>query len=106
MTRFLEWCQQLVVGKQSQLSSWHPVLGWVVGGAGGPGGSGHGGAAKARGQLGRLWGAALLKRLLAEPLQHCMETLPQPPVQQQTATTSTNAAVNFVRRAIEARTNR
>lgn len=63
-----------------------------------------------RTQLSLLWGAPLLKKLLAAPLKEMLETgvsgeegagpsQPSTPVQ-------TNNPASFIRRAIEARTNR
>lgn len=91
----MESCQQLVINKQSHLSSWHPVLGWISQGGGI-------GAGQARKQLAKLWGGPLLRRLLANPLIRMLDSSPAnaPPVA--TGSTSTN----FIRRAIEARTNR
>lgn len=96
VTRFLESCQQLVINKQSHLSSWHPVLGWISQGGGI-------GAAQARKQLAKLWSGHLLRRLLANPLIRMLDSSPAP---SNPNTSSTGSSTNFIRRAIEARTNR
>ncbi|KOB78285.1 Ubiquitin-protein ligase E3B [Operophtera brumata] len=84
---------QYVVCKKGNLSNWHPILGWF----------------SQSFDLSLLWGAPLLKKLLAQPIKEMVDggvteegagpSQPSTPVQ------SSNPAA-FIRRAIEARTNR
>lgn len=107
VTRFLDSCQQYVVCKKSNLSHWHPVLGWFSQGIDSylPPTMGN-----LRIQLSLLWGAPLLKKLVAAPLKEMMEAGVSGeegagPSQPSTPVQSNNPAA-FIRRAIEARTNR
>nr|XP_032513418.1 ubiquitin-protein ligase E3B [Danaus plexippus plexippus] len=104
VSRFLDSCQQYVVCKKSNLSKWHPILGWfsqsfdmylplAMG--------------NLRTQLSLLWGVPMLKKLLGVPLKEMLEagvsdeagpSNPSTPLQSNPA--------SFIRRAIEARTNR
>ncbi|KAL4711976.1 hypothetical protein ACJJTC_011283 [Scirpophaga incertulas] len=107
VTRFLDSCQQYVVCKKGNLSNWHPVLGWFSQSFDAylpPA------MANLRTQLSLLWGAPLLKKLLAMPLKEMLDagvtgedgagpSQPSTPVQ------SNNPAA-IIRRAIEARTSR
>ncbi|CAH2073384.1 unnamed protein product, partial [Iphiclides podalirius] len=107
VTRFLDSCQQYVVCKKGNLSNWHPVLGWFSQGLDAylPPTMGN-----LRNQLSLLWGAPLLKKIMATPLKEMVEagvsgeegagpSQPSTPVQ-------SNNPASFIRRAIEARTNR
>ncbi|CAB3228723.1 unnamed protein product [Arctia plantaginis] len=107
VTRFLDSCQQYVVCKKGNLSNWHPILGWfsqsfdvylppAMG--------------NLRNQLSLLWGAPMLKKLLAMPLKEMIDagvtgeegagpSQPSTPVQ-------SNNPASIIRRAIEARTSR
>ncbi|XP_026330023.1 ubiquitin-protein ligase E3B [Hyposmocoma kahamanoa] len=107
VTRFLDSCQQYVVCKKSNLSHWHPVLGWFSQGIDTylPPTMGN-----LRIQLSLLWGAPLLKKLVAAPLKEMLEAGVSGeegagPSQPSTPVQSNNPAA-FIRRAIEARTNR
>ncbi|CAH2073385.1 unnamed protein product, partial [Iphiclides podalirius] len=106
VTRFLDSCQQYVVCKKGNLSNWHPVLGWFSQGLDAylPPTMGN-----LRNQLSLLWGAPLLKKIMATPLKEMVEagvsgeegagpSQPSTPVQ-------SNNPASFIRRAIEARTN-
>ncbi|XP_045532186.1 ubiquitin-protein ligase E3B [Pieris brassicae] len=104
-TRFLDSCQQYVVCKKGNLSNWHPVLGWFSQSFDAylPPTMGN-----LRMQLSLLWGAPLLKKLLAVPLKEMIDggvgEEGAGPSQQSSPLQSNPAA--FIRRAIEARTNR
>ncbi|XP_041977850.1 ubiquitin-protein ligase E3B [Aricia agestis] len=106
VTRFLDSCQQYVVCKQGNLSNWHPILGWFSQGFDVylPPTMGN-----LRTQLSLLWGAPLLKKLLANPLKEMLDagvsSEEAGPSQPSTPVQSNNPAA-FIRRAIEARTNR
>ncbi|KAF9412715.1 hypothetical protein HW555_008859 [Spodoptera exigua] len=107
VTRFLDSCQQYVVCKKGNLSNWHPILGWFSQGLDNflPPAMGN-----LRNQLSLLWGAPLLKKLLATPLKDMMDAgvtgeEGAGPSQPSTPIQSNNPAA-IIRRAIEARTNR
>lgn len=107
VTRFLDSCQQYVVCKKGNLSNWHPVLGWFSQGL-----DAYLPCAMTnlRAQLSLLWGAPLLKKLLAAPLKEMLEAgitgeEGAGPSQPSTPVQSHNPAA-IIRRAIEARTNR
>lgn len=107
VTRFLDSCQQYVVCKKGNLSNWHPILGWFsqsfdiyLPPA----------MANLRTQLSLLWGAPMLKKLLAIPLKEMIDAGVSGeegagPSQPSTPVQSNNPAA-IIRRAIEARTNR
>nr|XP_026489897.1 ubiquitin-protein ligase E3B [Vanessa tameamea] len=107
VTRFLDSCQQYVVCKKGNLSNWHPVLGWFSQSFDAylPPAMGN-----LRSQLSLLWGTPMLKKLLGVPLKEMLDagitgeegagpSQPSTPVQ-------TSNPASFIRRAIEARTNR
>ncbi|XP_045491570.1 ubiquitin-protein ligase E3B [Colias croceus] len=106
-TRFLDSCQQYVVCKKGNLSNWHPVLGWFSQGFDAylPPTMGN-----LRTQLSLLWGAPLLKKLLAIPLKEMLEggisAEEGAGPSQQSSPVQLNNPAAFIRRAIEARTNR
>lgn len=108
-TRFLDACQQYVVCKKGNLSNWHPVLGWFSQGLDAhlPPAMGN-----LRVQLSLLWGGALLKKLLAVPLREMLdagvssEESSQAGPSQPSTPVQINNPASFIRRAIEARTNR
>ncbi|XP_050345337.1 ubiquitin-protein ligase E3B [Nymphalis io] len=107
VTRFLDSCQQYVVCKKGNLSNWHPVLGWFSQSFDAylPPAMGN-----LRSQLSLLWGTPMLKKMLGVPLKEMLDagitgeegagpSQPSTPVQ-------TSNPASFIRRAIEARTNR
>ncbi|XP_045445888.1 ubiquitin-protein ligase E3B [Melitaea cinxia] len=107
VTRFLDSCQQYVVCKKGNLSNWHPVLGWFSQSFDAylPPAMGN-----LRTQLSLLWGAPMLKKLLGSPLKEMLDAGVSGeegagPSQPSTPVQSSNPA-SFIRRAIEARTNR
>lgn len=107
VTRFLDSCQQYVVLKKSNLSNWHPILGWFSQGFDAylPPAMGN-----LRNQLALLWGGPLLKKLMATPLKEMVEAGVSSeegagPSQPSTPIQSINPAA-LIRRAIEARTSR
>ncbi|KAJ0180720.1 hypothetical protein K1T71_004124 [Dendrolimus kikuchii] len=107
VTRFLDSCQQYVECKRGNLSNWHPVLGWFSQAFDAylPPSMGN-----LRNQLSLLWGAPLLKKLVAMPLKEMIEAGVSGeegagPSQPSTPIQSNNPAA-IIRRAIEARTNR
>ncbi|PZC84657.1 hypothetical protein B5X24_HaOG204205 [Helicoverpa armigera] len=107
VTRFLDSCQQYVVCKKGNLSNWHPILGWFSQSFDTylPPAMGN-----LRTQLSLLWGAPLLKKLLATPLKEMIDAgvtgeEGAGPSQPSTPVQSNNPAA-IIRRAIEARTNR
>lgn len=106
-TRFLDSCQQYVVCKKGNLSNWHPILGWFSQSLDAylP----HA-MTNLRNQLSLLWGTQLLNKILAVPLKEMLDagiTAEEGagPSQPSTPVQSNNPAA-FIRRAIEARTNR
>ncbi|KZC11880.1 Ubiquitin-protein ligase E3B [Dufourea novaeangliae] len=100
VTKMLEACQQYVVAKQSNLTHWHPILGWL--------------AQKVdttlqepipyvKTQLASLWTGRIVTQLIGQPLTELIEKEIPPSVEQQ----STSVGTNIFRRAfLEARTNR
>ncbi|XP_049867026.1 ubiquitin-protein ligase E3B [Pectinophora gossypiella] len=107
VTRFLDSCQQYVVCKKGNLSNWHPILGWFSQSFDAylPPAMGN-----LRNQLSLLWGAPMLKKLLATPLKEMIDAgvtgeEGAGPSQPSTPVQSNNPAA-IIRRAIEARTNR
>ncbi|XP_013180712.1 PREDICTED: ubiquitin-protein ligase E3B isoform X1 [Papilio xuthus] len=106
VTRFLDSCQQYVVLKKSNLSNWHPVLGWFSQSFDAylPPAMGN-----LRNQLALLWGGPLLKKIMATPLKEMVEAGVSSeegagPSQPSTPIQSMNPAA-LIRRAIEARTS-
>ncbi|KAJ8725864.1 hypothetical protein PYW08_004047 [Mythimna loreyi] len=107
VTRFLDSCQQYVVCKKGNLSNWHPILGWFSQSFDSylPPAMGN-----LRNQLSLLWGAPMLKKVLASPLKEMIDAgvtgeEGAGPSQPSTPVQSHNPAT-IIRRAIEARTNR
>ncbi|XP_053625281.1 ubiquitin-protein ligase E3B [Plodia interpunctella] len=107
VTRFLDSCQQYVVCKKGNLSNWHPILGWFSQSFDAylPPAMGN-----LRKQLNLLWGAPMLKKMLAQPLKEMLDAgvtgeEGAGPSQPSTPVQSNNPAA-IIRRAIEARTNR
>lgn len=108
INRFLDSCKQYVVCKKSNLSNWHPILGWFSQSFDAylPPTMGN-----LRNQLSLLWGTTFLKKLLALPLKEMLdagvstEESQAGPSQPSTPVQSNNPAA-FIRRAIEARTSR
>lgn len=103
----MDSCQQYVVCKKGNLSNWHPVLGWFSQSFDAylPPAMGN-----LRTQLSLLWGAPMLKKLLGSPLKEMLDAGVSGeegagPSQPSTPVQSSNPA-SFIRRAIEARTNR
>ncbi len=104
LTRLLESCGQYVTAKQSNLSHWHPVLGWFsvsldtfL----------QNSMDRVKFQLSRLWSPGCL-RLLTGPLTELVEKLPQaaapPPVaapQDLSPPEETNAAKQLFKKAME-----
>ncbi|PBC33652.1 Ubiquitin-protein ligase E3B [Apis cerana cerana] len=100
VTKMLEACQQYVVAKQSNLTHWHPILGWL--------------AQKVdtslqepipyvKSQLACLWTGRIVTQLIGQPLTELIEKEIPPSIEQQ----STSVGTNIFRRAfLEARTNR
>ncbi|XP_076654428.1 ubiquitin-protein ligase E3B isoform X2 [Halictus rubicundus] len=100
VTKMLEACQQYVVAKRSNLTHWHPILGWLT--------------QKidktlqepipyVKLQLQYLWTGRLVTQLIGQPLTELIEKEIPPSVEQQ----STSVGTNIFRRAfLEARTNR
>ncbi|XP_028179306.1 ubiquitin-protein ligase E3B-like [Ostrinia furnacalis] len=106
VTRFLDSCQQYVVCKKGNLSNWHPVLGWFSQSFDAylPQAMGN-----LRTQLSLLWGAPMLKKILAQPLKEMLDAgvtgeEGAGPSQPSTPVQSNNPAA-IIRRAIEARTS-
>nr|XP_033322085.1 ubiquitin-protein ligase E3B isoform X3 [Megalopta genalis] len=100
VTKMLEACQQYVVAKRSNLTHWHPILGWLT--------------QKidktlqepipyVKLQLQYLWTGRIVTQLIGQPLTELIEKEIPPSVEQQ----STSVGTNIFRRAfLEARTNR
>ncbi|XP_054008078.1 ubiquitin-protein ligase E3B isoform X2 [Hylaeus anthracinus] len=100
VTKMLEACQQYVVAKQSNLTHWHPILGWL--------------ALKVDStlqepipyvkiQLACLWTGRIVTQLIGQPLTELIEKEIAPSLEQQ----GTSVGTNIFRRAfLEARTNR
>ncbi|XP_076627960.1 ubiquitin-protein ligase E3B isoform X2 [Colletes latitarsis] len=100
VTKMLEACQQYVVAKQSNLTHWHPILGWL--------------ALKVdttlqepipyvKTQLACLWTGRIVAQLIGQPLTELIEKEIPPSLEQQ----GTSVGTNIFRRAfLEARTNR
>ncbi|RZF42672.1 hypothetical protein LSTR_LSTR001467 [Laodelphax striatellus] len=102
LTGLLSSCQNYVAVKQSNMTHWHPVLGWFSQ-------SMDGGLQDAvpfvKVQLHLLWSqpvvSALLGRALADALASAPEPPPPPPPH-----AAKESSINIIRRALEARTNR
>lgn len=100
VTKILEACQQYVVAKDSNLTHWHPVLGWFA----------HTvdnciqeTIPFVKSQLAFLWTGRIVSQLIGQQLTELVEQEVSQPIQQQ----STSAGANIFRRAfLEARTNR
>ncbi|KAG7198940.1 hypothetical protein KM043_015752 [Ampulex compressa] len=100
VTKMLEACQQYVVTKQSNLTHWHPVLGWF---AQSVDTSLQEAIPYVKLQLSYLWTGRIVTQLIGKPLTELVEREVSSPVEQQ----STSMGSNIFRRAfLEARTNR
>ncbi|KAK9513092.1 hypothetical protein O3M35_001362 [Rhynocoris fuscipes] len=98
VTNLLTSCGSYVVSKQSNLTHWHPILGWfsqrMDTGM-------HECVGYVKSQLYLLWSAPLVTTLLSNLLD---EATPSP--QQQLQYSQQNSATNFIRRALDSRINR
>ncbi|KAM0725175.1 Ubiquitin-protein ligase E3B [Formica fusca] len=101
VTRMLEACQQYVVAKRSNLTHWHPVLGWF---AQTIDTSLQDATPSVKLQLACLWTGRIVTHLIEQPLTEFVEKEVPPPVEQQS--TSSLGANIFRRAFLEARTNR
>uniref|UniRef100_A0A1B6DG25 Ubiquitin-protein ligase E3B n=1 Tax=Clastoptera arizonana TaxID=38151 RepID=A0A1B6DG25_9HEMI len=98
ITRLLESCQHYVVLKQSNLSHWHPVLGWFAQ----PMDAGLQDAiSNVKDQLYLLWSQPVVTSLLGSALTTALEQFPNIPLEPTPQPSS-----NILIRALEARTNR
>lgn len=100
VTRMLEACQQYVVAKKSNLTSWHPILGWF---AQKIDPSLPGVIPFVKLQLSELWTGKIVTQLIGQPLMELVENESPPQLEQQSISVGTNI---FVRAFLEARTNR
>ncbi|XP_012263808.1 ubiquitin-protein ligase E3B isoform X2 [Athalia rosae] len=100
VTRMLEACQQYVVAKKSNLTHWHPVLGWF---AQSVDTTLQDAIPYVKLQLSCLWTGKIVSQLIGSPLSELVEKEPQFQSDHQ----STSIGTNIFRRAfLEARTNR
>ncbi|EFN88458.1 Ubiquitin-protein ligase E3B [Harpegnathos saltator] len=100
VTKMLEACQQYVVAKQSNLTHWHPVLGWFAQTIDTPLQEA---IPSVKLQLACLWTGRIVSQLIEQPLTELVEKEVPPTVEQQ----SSSVGANIFRRAfLEARTNR
>ncbi|XP_066590975.1 ubiquitin-protein ligase E3B [Prorops nasuta] len=100
VTKILEACQQYVVAKQSNLTHWHPALGWF---AQSVDSSLQETMEFVKSQLTYLWTGKIVTQLIDQPLTELVEKDSPTLTEQQ----STSVGANIFRRAfLEARTNR
>ena len=100
VTKMLEACQQYVVAKQSNLTHWHPILGWLAQKVDTPLQES---IPYVKSQLACLWTERIVTQLIGQPLTELIEKEIPSPIEQQ----STSVGTNIFRRAfLEARTNR
>ncbi|KAK4876027.1 hypothetical protein RN001_012449 [Aquatica leii] len=99
VTNLLESCQHYVVSKQSNLTHWHPILGWF---AQPLDPALHSAIPHVKIQLHLLWNAQVISILIGKTLSDLVKDVEPPAV----ATTSHNRTHNFFKRAIESRVNR
>ncbi|KAF5298208.1 hypothetical protein FQA39_LY02632 [Lamprigera yunnana] len=99
VTNLLESCQHYVVSKQSNLTHWHPILGWF---AQPMDPALHAAIPHVKTQLHLLWNAQVISILIGKSLSDLIKDM-EPA---QAASSSQNRAHNFFKRAIEARVNR
>uniref|UniRef100_A0A1Y1M0Y6 HECT-type E3 ubiquitin transferase n=2 Tax=Photinus pyralis TaxID=7054 RepID=A0A1Y1M0Y6_PHOPY len=100
ITGLLESCQHYVVTKQSNLTHWHPVLGWF---AQSMDPELHAAMPHVKTQLHLLWNTQIVSILIGKSLAELVKDVESP----QAATSSQNRTnPNFFKRAIEARVNR
>ncbi|XP_043677000.1 ubiquitin-protein ligase E3B isoform X3 [Vespula pensylvanica] len=100
VTKMLEACQQYVVAKQSNITHWHPILGWFAQSVDTP-------LQEAipyvTSQLACLWTGRIVLQLIGQPLTELVGKESPPQLEQQSTSISTNI---FRRAFLEARTNR
>jgi len=91
LTQLLESCMHYVSQKQSNLSHWHPVLGWF---AQSTDASTHDAIPHVKHQLQLLWSGPMVRCLLGAPLAHMAQQMPhedEPP-----NTTSSNIIRRYI----------
>ncbi|GLV32551.1 uncharacterized protein CBL_00739 [Carabus blaptoides fortunei] len=105
VTRLLESCQHYVVSKQSNLTHWHPVLGWF---AQPMDPNLHSAMVHVKLQLHLLWHAQIVATLLGNTLSELVEGVESPSVADSPAHQGTFAplATSIFRRALESRVNK
>jgi hypothetical protein len=101
VTRLLESCQHYVVTKQSNLTHWHPVLGWF---AQSLDSSLHEAMPYIKSQLYILWSTPIVSVLLDQTLAELVENIPDNYID--TPSSSSSASSNLLRRALDHRVNR
>ncbi|XP_022906806.2 ubiquitin-protein ligase E3B [Onthophagus taurus] len=102
ITGLLESCQNYVVSKQSNLTHWHPVLGWF---AQPMDPSLHAAMPHVKSQLHILWNSQMISILLGNYLSEMVKDVSLPQVAA-SPTTSHFSGANFIKRALESRGNR
>lgn len=103
VTGLLESCQNYVVSKQSNLTHWHPVLGWF---AQPMDPSLHAAMPHVKAQLHLLWNASMIRILLGDFLATMVEGVEAPQAGHSPVHNGGFSGANFIRKALENRGNR
>ncbi|XP_017769365.1 PREDICTED: ubiquitin-protein ligase E3B [Nicrophorus vespilloides] len=100
MTGLLESCQNYVVNKQSNLTHWHPVLGWF---AQPMDPALHAAMPHVKVQLHILWSSQIISILLGDFLSGMVKGVEAPKA---STSPSHNSTANFLKKALESRSNK